>query len=197
MSFSGIPSRTWPFFILDAYWLVALIGGTIATFWICGKFLYHLPGWTAPDLMDEEEPPAPYDTLLSQKDMVTIGDHLTQPYVSAAIIQANETGALVMVRNRRDGTTRFVRTRRVGALGFEPMMNWNEMQEEAEALLEWVGKHPPRRRHRTLSVPGIDFSYGAAHPFGTSNTGVYGTMTSDQQHNRHMTLGANDTRILF
>mmetsp|Transcript_48736 Transcript_48736/g.117904 ORF Transcript_48736/g.117904 Transcript_48736/m.117904 type:complete len:1355 (-) Transcript_48736:1567-5631(-) len=199
MSFAGIPSRTWPFFILDAYWLVVLIGGTVATFWICGKFLYHLPEWTAPDLMDEEEPPAPYDTLLSQKDMVTVGDHLTQPFVSAAIIQANETGALIMARNRRDGTIRYVRTRRVGALGFEPTMNWSEMQEEAEVLLEWVGKHPPRRRHRTLSVPGIDFSYGAsAQPFGTGNIGVYGTMSSDQQaHNRNMTLGANDTRILF
>jgi hypothetical protein len=198
MSFSGIPSRTWPFFILDAYWLIVLIGGTVATFWICGKFLYHLPEWTAPDLMDEEEPPAPYDTLLSQKDMVTVGDHLTQPFVSPAIIQANETGALVMARNLRDGSIHYVRTRRIGALGFEPTMNWNEMQEEAEALLDWVGKHPPRRRHRTLSVPGIDFTYGGStQPFGTGNTGVYGTMSSDTAHNRHMTLGANDTRILF
>eukprot|EP00539_Tryblionella_compressa_P010891 CAMPEP_0178789198 /NCGR_PEP_ID=MMETSP0745-20121128/6774_1 /TAXON_ID=913974 /ORGANISM="Nitzschia punctata, Strain CCMP561" /LENGTH=220 /DNA_ID=CAMNT_0020447127 /DNA_START=361 /DNA_END=1020 /DNA_ORIENTATION=+ len=136
-SFSNIPPRTWRMYILDAYWFVILMGGTVATFWICGKFLLKLPEWTSPDLSDEEEPPAPYDTLLSRQDMVTAGDALTQPFVSPAILQANETGALVLTRSPRDGTLRYVRTRRIRALGFEPTMNWSEMQEEREVLLEW------------------------------------------------------------
>ena len=117
-------------FILDSYWSAVLVGGTIATFWICGKFLYKLPEWTSPDLSNEEEPPAPYDTLLSQNKMVTAGDTLNQQFVSPAILQANETGALILSRSARDGTLRYVRTRRISALGFEPTMNWNEIQEE-------------------------------------------------------------------
>lgn len=178
MSFSDVPPRTWRMYALDTYWLVVLSAGTIATVWICGKFLYKLPDWTKPDLSDEEEPPAPYDTLLSQQRMLTAGDHLTQPFVSPAILQANETGALILLRSSRDGTLRYVRTRRIRALGFEPTMNWSEMQEEREVLLEWVGKHPPRRRHRTLSVPGIDFNYGASlSSFGTGNSGTYGSLS--------------------
>jgi len=181
VSFSRIHPRSWRMFLLDAYWLVVLIGGTIATVWICGKFLYKLPEWTSPDLSNEEEPPAPYETLLSQQQMVTAGDTLTQNFVSPAILQANETGALILSRSERDGTLRYVRTRRLTALGFEPMMNWNEIQEEEEKLLEWVGKHPPRRRHRTLSVPGIDFNYGSSQPaFGTGNSGVYSSYSPSQ-----------------
>ena len=177
-------------FILDAYWFIVLLGGTIATFWICGKFILKLPEWTSPDISDEEEPPAPYDTLLSQQHMVTAGDALTQPFVSPAILQANETGALVLTR-ARDGTLRYVRTRRVGAYGFEPTMNWSEMQQEREVLLDWVGKHPPRRRHRTLSVPGIDFSYGAT-AFGTGNSGVYGSASPlPQSRRRFMSQGGD------
>ena len=181
MSFSQIPHHSWRLYLLDAYWIIVLVGGTIATFWICGKFLYKLPEWTSLDLSDEEEPPAPYETLLSQQHMVTAGDTLTQNFVSPAILQANETGALILSRNARDGTLRYVRTRRIRALGFEPTMNWSEMQEEKEKLLEWVGKHPPRRRTRTLSVPGIDFNYGSSEPaFGTGNSGVYGAYSPIQ-----------------
>jgi hypothetical protein len=158
-------------FILDTYWFVVLLGGTIATILICCKFICKLPEWTSPDLSDEEEPPAPYDTFMSREDMVTAGDALTQPFVSPAILQANETGALILSRSARDGTLRYVRTRRIRALGFEPTMNWSEMQAEREVLLEWTRKNPARRRNRTLSVPGIDFSYGAS--FGTGNMGVY------------------------
>lgn len=193
MSFSQVPPRSWRMFILDAYWIVVLVGGTIATIWICGKFLYMLPEWTSLDLSNEEEPPAPYETLLSQQHMVTAGDSLTQNFVSPAILQANETGALILSRSARDGTLRYVRTRRIRALGFEPTMNWSEMQEEREKLLEWVGKHPARRRHRTLSVPGIDFNYGSTQPaFGTGNTGVYaGNFSpSPNEKRRSMSQGA-------
>jgi hypothetical protein len=181
-------------FILDTYWFVVLVGGTIATFLICGKFIFKLPEWTSPDLSDEEEPPAPYDTLMSRQDMVTAGDVLTQPFVSPAILQANETGALILTR-ARDGTLRYVRTRRVGALGFEPTMNWSEMQAEREVLLEWARKHPPRRRNRTLSVPGIDFSYGAS--FGTGNSGVYGSIAPSPRQSRRRFMSQGEDRSFF
>ena len=185
MSFSNIPARSWRMFILDAYWIIVLIGGTIVTFWCCSKFVYMLPEWTSPDLSNEEEPPAPYETLLSQQHMVTAGDSLSQPFVSPAILQANETGALILSRSTRDGTLRYVRTRRIRALGFEPTMNWSEMLEEEDVLLDYVGKHPPRRRHRTLSVPGIDFNYGSSQTeFGTNNTGVYSTYSPNQRSSR-------------
>uniref|UniRef100_A0A7S0XQT0 Uncharacterized protein n=1 Tax=Pseudo-nitzschia delicatissima TaxID=44447 RepID=A0A7S0XQT0_9STRA len=193
MSFSQVSPRSWRMFILDTYWIGVLVGGTVATIWICGKFLYMLPEWTSLDLSNEEEPPAPYETLLSQQHMVTAGDSLTQNFVSPAILQANETGALILSRSARDGTLRYVRTRRIRALGFEPTMNWSEMQEEREKLLEWVGKHPARRRHRTLSVPGIDFNYGSTQPaFGTGNTGVYaGNFSpSPNEKRRSMSQGA-------
>jgi hypothetical protein len=49
-----------------------------------------------------------------------------------------------------------------------------EVDLETEFLLDWVGKNAPQLRHRTLSVPGIDFSYGTG--FGSGNLGVYGGM---------------------
>jgi hypothetical protein len=182
-------------YILDAYWFMVLAGGTIATFWICGKFILCLPEWCSPDLSDEEEPPAPYDTLLSRQDMITAGDFLSQPFVSPAILQANETGALILTRSR-DGSLRYVRTRRIRALGFEPTMKWSEMQAERELLLEYAAKHPPRRRHRTLSVPGIDFNYGAS--LGTGNLGVYhGSFSPAQQSRRRVMSHGGENPSLF
>jgi hypothetical protein len=174
ISFSHIHPRSRRMIVLDVYWFTVLIGGTIATVWITAKFLYCLPRWTNLDLDDEEEPPAPYETLMSLQDMVTAGETFRQPFVSPAVLQANETGALVLARSRTDGRLRYVRTRRLLALGFEPTMNWSEMQQEREVLLEYVGKNPPRRRHRTLSVPGIAFGYGSS--IGTGNSGVYGAL---------------------
>jgi len=198
MAFSDIPPRSWRMFILDTYWIIVLVGGTAVTVCFCSKFIYMLPEWTSPDLSNEEEPPAPYDTLLSQQHMVTAGDSLTQSFVSPAILQANETGALVLSRSARDGTLRYVRTRRVRALGFEPTMNWSEMLEEEDVLLDYVGKNPPRRRHRTLSVPGIDFNYGSSQPaFGTNNTGIYGSYSHTNIPPRRRSLSQGENSSIF
>lgn len=174
ISFSKIQPRSWRMVTLYVYWFSVLTAGTIATLWITARFLYCLPRWTNLDVTDEEEPPSPNETFIAMRDMVTAGDAMRQPFVSPAVLQANETGALVLARTGPEGPLRYVRTRRLAALGFEPSMNWSEMQEEREVLLDWVRKHPPRRRHRTLSVPGLDFSYGAR--LGTDNSGVYGAV---------------------
>jgi hypothetical protein len=174
INFGDVHPHSLRLIIMYAYWLILLLGGTVATFWITFKFLYNLPRWTNLDLDDEEEPPAPYETVMSLQDMVTSGETLRQTFVSPAVLQANETGALVLARSAADGRLRYVRTRRLAALGFEPTMHWSEMQQERDVLLEWTEKHPPRRRHRTLSVPGINFNYGS--PLGTGNSGVYGAL---------------------
>jgi hypothetical protein len=104
--------------------------------------------------------------------MVVSGDAVFQSFVSPAILQANETGALVLIRDAQ-GHRAYRRTRKTTSLGFEPIMNVIEFEHERSLLLEWVGTNAPRRRNRTLSVPGIDFSYGSNPGFGTGNSGVY------------------------
>jgi len=170
-SFSSLPPHSLFKVALYAYWLVALAAGTILTLTISLMFMYHLPKWTHFHVEDEVEPPAPNETAMTLSNMIATGDIMVQPFVSPAVLQANETGALVLTRTL-DGQQRFVRTRQVTALGFEPIMDIISLERERELLLEYVSKHPPRRRNRTLSVPGIDFSYGPN--LGTGNTGVYG-----------------------
>ena len=175
-SFSNDPPGT-PFKVaLNAYWVTVLIGGTLLTLWITVQFFLHLPGWTDIDTHDETEPPAPFETTMTLQNIIATGESLVQPFVSPAVLQANETGILILVR-RDEGDCRhrqrFVRTRKVAALGFEPVMKWSEMERERDLLKEWVGKHPPRRRNRTLSVPGIDFKhYGTDLDGADSDYGV-------------------------
>lgn len=120
------------------------------------------------------EPPEPYQTAMSLASMVSSGDALVQPFVSPAILQANEAGALVFTRDSH-GAVKYARTRKVTALGFEPIMDSIEVDLEREFLLDWVTRNAPRRRNRTLSVPpGLDFAHGAS--FGSGNVGVYGGM---------------------
>lgn len=182
-AFSDIKPGTPLKIALYAYWVVILVGGSIVTIWISVKFFYYLPSWTLVDVSDEEEPPAPNETTL--KDVISTGESLRQPFVSPAVLQANETGALICIRRGPDGKGRYVRTRRLAALGFEPTMKWSEMNAEREVLLEWVAKHPPRRRKKTLSVPGIDFNYGFGE-FGTGNSGVFGV---EGGHDRGWSIG--------
>jgi hypothetical protein len=200
-SFSGLSPTSNTLSVLYAYWLVTLVGGTCLTLYISTKYLLSLPKWTHFDIVrnfiapvvtqvylcaltlvhklcaaiqeNDIEPPAPYETAMSLASMISSGDALVQPFVSPAILQANETGSLVFTRDSL-GVIKYARTRKVTALGFEPIMDSFEVDLEREFLLDWVGRNAPRRRHRTLSVPGIDFRYSA--PFGYGNTGVYGGM---------------------
>lgn len=174
-TFSKMPSGS-PFKLtIYIYWVVVLIGGTIATLVITTKFLNQLPRWVDIDVSDEDEPPAPYETTMTLQNVISTGETLVQPFVSPAVLQANETGMLMMVRRGEDGSRqKFVRTRKVAALGFEPIMSWSEMERERNLLIEWVGKHIPRRRHRNLSVPGINFN-GSPSLSGGSSGEPYGS----------------------
>jgi len=156
-AFSDLPPGSPAKIAIYCYWVFVLLGGTITTFIITTKFIYHLPEWTQIDVSDEIEPPAPKETMMSE--IVLAGETLRQKYVSPAVLQANEAGALVRLPDQY-GRSRYVRTRKVTALGFEPIMTILELDEEREKLLDWVAKNPAKTRHRTLSVPGIDFNYG-------------------------------------
>jgi hypothetical protein len=168
-SFSTLPADSDFRVVLWYYWVIVLLAGTTLTFTIAGKFLLKLPEWTHINTDGEIEPPAPYETAMTLSNMIATGETMVQSFVSPAVLQANETGALIFSRDEQ-GIQHYVRSRKVTALGFEPMMNVIDMERERELLLQYVGKHPPRRRHRTLSVPGIDFSYGTV---GSGN-GVFG-----------------------
>jgi len=153
-AFSTIPAGS-PFKIaLYCYWLVVLVSGTIVTLCVAFKFLSKLPEWTHFDTEDEVEPPQPSQTAMTSSNLVSTGETMVQPFVSPAILQANETGALVLSKDVF-GSPVFRRTRKITALGFEPIMTDLQMEVERELLLEWVALNPPRRRHRTVSVPGV------------------------------------------
>eukprot|EP00593_Proboscia_inermis_P008632 CAMPEP_0171308508 /NCGR_PEP_ID=MMETSP0816-20121228/18629_1 /TAXON_ID=420281 /ORGANISM="Proboscia inermis, Strain CCAP1064/1" /LENGTH=400 /DNA_ID=CAMNT_0011791433 /DNA_START=183 /DNA_END=1385 /DNA_ORIENTATION=+ len=165
-SFSTIPVGSHFKIALDTYWILVIVLGTITTLIITFKFFCHLPVWVQVDITEEEEPPPPDQTLMC--DVIDVGETFKQDFVNPAVLQANETGALVRVRRgTEDWRGPYVRTRKVAALGFEPTMNSAELNFEREALLDYVSMNPARIRNRTLSVPGIDFHQGSRRQGGT------------------------------
>lgn len=165
-SFSSMASDSTFRIGLDWYWFFMLGCSSMATVVITVKYLYMLPSWTKLDIEEDEDLPEPHETVTAQ--MILAGEVLGQEFHSAAVLQANETGALV--HTRQGGKSKYVRTRKVTALGFDPIMTLMELNEERDALLNWVEKNPPRSRNRTLSVPGINGFVGS---FGSNNTGIY------------------------
>jgi hypothetical protein len=161
------------------YWCLMLFAGTAVNLIFTYKFLRRLPEWTKVDISGEEAPPAPYDTMTH--DMLDHrGAHetfLSQPFVSPAVLEANEAGALIRVRRGTEDYRihgPFVRTRKVTARGFDLSLNDAELREERAALLDWVAKNAPRKRSRTMSVPGI------MHLRDKAGRGVYGSLSNDE-----------------
>ncbi|CAB9507164.1 expressed unknown protein [Seminavis robusta] len=171
---SSFPPHGWFRTAIDIYWCTFLFTGTIVNLIFTYKFLRRLPEWTKVDVADEEAPPAPYETMTHEM-LDDRGAHETmmaQPFVSPAVLEANEAGALVRVRRGTEDYRRygpFIRTRKVTARGFDPSMNDTELRQERAALLEWVAKTAPRKRNRTMSIPGV------LHLRDKAGRGVYGT----------------------
>jgi hypothetical protein len=171
---SGYPPGGWFRNTIYTYWCICLLAGTIVTFIFTYKFLTRLMEWTRVDVADEEAPPAPCETMTHEM-IDERGAHETmmaQPFVNPAVLEANESGALMRVRR---GTVDyrlygpFVRTRQVTARGFDPSMDDSELREERAALLDWVAKRSPRKRHRTMSIPGL------MHLQDNTGRDIYGT----------------------
>lgn len=111
------------------------------------KFLAYLPSWCQIDVEDDEMPPEPEETIVTKLlQGGNAGDELNQNYVSAAVLQANESGALVRVL--QDGRMKYVRSRRMPSMGFDPIMNVSELMSERDRLLQHVtyAANPTRDR---------------------------------------------------
>lgn len=104
--------------LLYRYWTFGLVTATVLVLWMTFKFFAYLPGWCQINVEDDELPPAPEDAIVTR--LLETGDardEMTQNFVSAAVLQANESGALVRVR--QDGRMKYVRSRRMPSMGFE------------------------------------------------------------------------------
>lgn len=122
------------------------------------KFLLRLPQWTKIDISDEVEPPLPAETIMMEilEDSIYQHDPMSEALVNSAVLQANETGALVRVRRGTEDFQKhgpYVRSRRVLSLGFDPVLSMSELMQDRADLLDWVARRAPRRRHRTHSHP--------------------------------------------
>ena len=178
-AYSSIPQEH-PFRkLLFGYWCLFLVFGTILNIVFTVKYVLKIPEWTRPDLTGETEPPAHSQTVVDEI-MKETGAHeiLRQPFVSPAVLEANETGVLVRVRRGTEDYRihgPYVRTRNVSALGFDPILSQLELREERARLLDWVAKNAPRARNRTMSVPGV------MHLRRDDGRDVYGTFGDSSQ----------------
>ena len=101
------------------------------------RFIEHLPKWCRIDTEDDEIPPEPEETMLTKLlEKGDAKDILKSDYVSAAVLQANESGALVRVF--RDGRMKYMRSRRMPSMGFDPIMSTSQLLNERERLLQHV-----------------------------------------------------------
>jgi hypothetical protein len=99
--------------------------------------------------------PEPEKTIVTQLlQKGNAGDSMRQHFVSAAVLQANESGALVRVL--QDGKMKYVRSRRMPSMGFDPIMNVSELISERDRLLQHVtyAAHPSRDRGGVSSFDG-------------------------------------------
>jgi hypothetical protein len=174
IALAGFPPGGWLCNTIYTYWCFCLFTGTIANFIFTYKFLSRLMEWTSVDVACEAAPPAPYETMTHEM-LDERGAHdtmMAQPFVNPAVLEANESGALMRVRRGTEDYRLygpFVRTRQVTARGFDPSMDDSELREERAAILDWVAKNAPRKRNRTMSIPGV------MHLQDKTGRDVYGT----------------------
>lgn len=175
LGYSSIPEGHFFRKALFGYWCFFLVVGTILNIVFTVKYVLRIPEWTRPDLTGEEEPPAHSQTIVDEiMDGTGAHETMLQPFVSPAVLEANETGVLIRVRRGTEEYRRYgpyVRTRNVSSLGFDPILSQLELREERARLLDWVARNAPRKRNRTMSVPGV------SHFRRDDGNGVYGTFS--------------------
>lgn len=186
-AYSTMPKNS-PFHsALYGYWVTCLVVGSIVNFVFTYKALVRLPKWTNISIAGETEPPEQGDTLMSEM-LHDAHEVLAQPFVSPAVLQANEAGTLIRVRR---GTADYqlhgpyVRTRHVTSYGFDLTMSEDELREERAQLLDWVARNAPRTRNRTLSIPMM------LKLKNEKGQGIYGTFDDENpnRHRRSQTMG--------
>jgi hypothetical protein len=187
-AFSTMPASS-PFRrFVYIYWITCLLVGSVVNLIFTYKALVRLPKWTNISIAGEDEPPKPSNTIMFEM-LQDAREVIDQPFVSPAVLQANETGSLIRVRRgtedyRRHGP--YVRTRHVASFGFDPTLSSAELRDERARLLDWVARQAPRTRKRTLSIPvflKLEDSQGK---------GIYGSFDGgeppDQGHRRSQTM---------
>lgn len=186
-TFSTIPPGSTFKQVLWTYWVTCLVIGTTVNLIFTYKFMVRLPEWTKVNITGEDEPPAPEETLMHEMlDETGTCDRFNQPFVSPAVLQANEAGALVRVRRgtadyRLHGA--YVRSRHVASVGFDFPLDDAEFREERARLLDWVARNAPRTRNRTNSVPLV------SSMTSSSGRGIYGSIPdNNNSHRRSNTL---------
>ena len=119
---------------LHVYFVFLMVVGTFVSVICIIMYIAFLPKWTiAIDSTSEIEPPSPEDTTMAE--IMTFGESLIQYYTSPPILQANETGVLLMAYNNEEDNFYLVRSRKIlPALGFEPMMRIREFIRERDTL---------------------------------------------------------------
>lgn len=104
-------------------------------------------------------------------------DEITQDYVSAAVLQANESGALVRVL--RDGKMKYMRSRRMPSMGFDPIMSTSQLMSERERLLQHV-KYEASLRDREHGTNSFDDTLSSFY----ERSGSRASSTSSVRRNR-------------
>ena len=81
--------------------------------------IVHVPPERVPiDVGDDKVPPEPEETIVTRLlEKGKAGDEMKQNFVSAAVLQANESEALLQVL--QDGKIKYVRSPRMPSMGFE------------------------------------------------------------------------------
>jgi hypothetical protein len=164
--------------------------GTVLIIIMTWKFIVHLPLWCSIDVDDDEIPPEPEDTMLTQLlEKGEAKDEITQDYVSAAVLQANESGALVRVL--RDGKMKYMRSRRMPSMGFDPIMSTAQLLNERERLLQHV-KYATSLRDREHGTNSFDDTLSSFYERNIIDT----TSSSSSRLNRRNFMSFDASSIM-
>ena len=126
--------------VLHIYWVFLFMVGSFVALTCIITYLVLLPSWVDIDTRDElEEPPPPSETSISISNDVTYGESLIQPYISPTILQANETGTLILTYDYQNSWPDIVRTRKTSAFGFEPALGKRVFNRERNVLRQYLG----------------------------------------------------------
>ena len=174
---------------LYQYWTLCLTSGTVLLIIMTWKFVRHLPTWCSITIDDDEIPPEPEDTILTKLlENGNAKDEITQDYVSAAVIQANESGALMRVL--RDGKMKYVRSRRMPSMGFDPIMSSSQLLNERERLLQHV-KYEASLRDREGGTNSFDDTLSSFYERTTSRASSISTQSSGRNRRNFMSFDAS------
>lgn len=152
------------------------------------KYVRRLPEWTSVNLEGAKNEPNSSESvvqdLLSECDM---REPMNASFSSTALLQANEAGVLMRTRRGSEDFRAygpFVRTRQVAALGFDMTMTEEELMLERTVLLDWVARHAPKRRKKTVSVPDLILNVSDLDHYGS----FAGQCTGEVNHKRANTM---------